>query len=69
MQIILLRKCNKKLNWLTEFSDVGVARNELSEGLRSIPYNRYALYYRVDQTTLELARVMHSARDIDLIFC
>jgi plasmid stabilization system protein ParE len=63
-----IEKMQKKLNWLTEFSDVGTNRDELIAGLRSIPYHRYMLYYRVNDKTLELVRALHSARDVDQIF-
>ncbi len=49
-----MEKMQQKLNWLTEFSGAGVQRDELAEGLCSIPYHRYVLYYRFSQTTSEL---------------
>ena len=63
-----LRKLAEKYHWLTENSQAGVNRNNLLSGLRSFPYAKYMLYYRVKNDTLELVRVLHGSRDLGLVF-
>jgi toxin ParE1/3/4 len=43
---------------------LGRAREELLPGLRSLPYRRYVIFYRVTADDIEIVRVLHSARDI-----
>ena len=63
-----LDKIAKKYHWLTEYSEAGVSRKELSSELYSFPVDRYKLYYRKNTKSLELVRVLHSSRDVNLIF-
>jgi toxin ParE1/3/4 len=63
-----LDKIAKKYHWLTEYSEAGVLRKELSPKLYSFPVDRYMLYYRKNIKTLELVRVLHGSRDVNLVF-
>jgi len=48
---------------LAAFPGSGVARNELRPGLRMLPAGRYLiLYTALDDGTVEIVRVLHSAR-------
>lgn len=53
---------------LIGFSEIGVLRPELAASLYSHPVDRYMLYYRVQNENIELVRVLHSSRDVNLIF-
>jgi len=53
---------------VTEFTEIGVDRSELAFDLKSFPVGRYILYYRKYNEGVELVRVLHSSRDIDLVF-
>lgn len=44
--------------------ELGRARPELHEGLRSFPVGNYVLFYRPESGGIELTRVLHGARDI-----
>ena len=47
-------------------TEMGRARPELFDGLRSFPTRtRYILYYLVDGSNVVIVRVLHHARDID----
>ena len=47
-------------------TEMGRARPELADGLRSFPTRtRYILYYLVDGADVAIVRVLHHARDID----
>lgn len=61
-------KIVKKYEWLTENSEAGVKCDDLLPGLRSFPYAKYMLYYRVKNNTLELVRILHGSRDLGLVF-
>ena len=44
---------------------MGRPRDEIRPGLRSVRYGRYAIFYRAIEGGVEIARVIHSARDLD----
>jgi toxin ParE1/3/4 len=53
---------------LAEFTDLGVDRLELAPGIKSFPVDRYVLYYRPNDHGIELVRVLHGSRDVNLLF-
>lgn len=53
---------------LSEFNQMGVARDELVNGVFSFPLDRYVLYYNETGTGIELVRVLHSSRDVHYLF-
>lgn len=46
----------------------GRSRDDLETGLRSHPKGSYIVFYRIAKQNVEIARVLHAARDIDAIF-
>ncbi len=46
----------------------GRHREELAPGIQSFPFGRYIIFYRVVAGAVEIARVLHGARDIENIF-
>jgi toxin ParE1/3/4 len=44
---------------------IGRVRDEVRPGLRSIRYNRYAIFYRLIEDGIEIVRVIHNARDLE----
>ena len=48
---------------LLDYPLVGVARPELGHGLRSKPYRRYMIYYRVLEGVVRVERCLHGSRD------
>ena len=44
--------------------EMGAARPELAEGLRSLAYRRYILFYRIQESHVRIERVLHGMRDI-----
>lgn len=44
--------------------EIGRARDELEEGLRSFPVGHYVIFYEAVQERVEVLRVLHGARDI-----
>lgn len=49
---------------LRDFPNRGSPRDDLKDGLRSIPFERRAtIYYRVAGATVEILRVLYAGRD------
>jgi len=46
----------------------GTPRPELGDGLRSVPFRRYVIFYDVDSELITVQRVLHSARDVGAVF-
>lgn len=57
-----------KFRTLAERPNIGRAREELAEGLRSFPVGRYVIFFRPISNGVEIVRVLHGARDLYSIF-
>ena len=53
---------------LASMPDLGRKREELSPRLRSFPVGRYVIFYRPIEKGVEIARVLHGARDLPPLF-
>ena len=61
----LLQRFLGLLEQLASHPEMGRARPDLGEGIRSIPAtDSYGIFYSFDTTHVRLLRVMHFARDI-----
>ena len=58
---------NKHCQTIARFPKMGRARNELSASLRSFPVGNYVIFCREVSKGIEIIRVLHSARDIEVI--
>lgn len=63
-----LERVQEKAQKLAEFKELGIDRRELSPDLKSFPIDRYVLYYRPNNQGIELVRVLHGSRDVNLLF-
>lgn len=57
-----------KLRLLSSQPLMGRAREDLSPGIRSMPFGRYVIFYEPLPDGIDVIRVLHSARDIDAVF-
>lgn len=64
----LLNSFVEKFDLIADHPQSGRARPELARNLRSLPVNRYLIFYRPGRDIVEIVRVLHSARDIYAIF-
>jgi toxin ParE1/3/4 len=64
----LIATIDEKLALLSDSPQMGIACEELGTSLRSFPVGKYILFYRLINGGIELARVIHGARDIESIF-
>jgi toxin ParE1/3/4 len=53
---------------LAAMPQLGRQREELSPRLRSFPVGRYVIFYRPMEKGIEIARVLHGARDFPPLF-
>jgi toxin ParE1/3/4 len=53
---------------LAAMPQLGRQREELSPRLRSFPVGRYVIFYRPMENGIEVARVLHGARDFPPLF-
>ena len=58
----LLREIDDKCALLAHFPNMGQARHDISDDLRHFPVGRYLILYRITEQTLEVVRVIHTAR-------
>jgi toxin ParE1/3/4 len=56
------------LQHLADHPMMGASRPELGRDLRSLPHGNYLVFYRPRKDGIELARVLHGARDLRRIF-
>ena len=59
---------NQKLAVLAETPNIGRARDELGKNIRSFPVGRYVIFYMPIQGGIDVVRVLHGARDLDISF-
>ncbi|MCW3052025.1 MAG: plasmid stabilization system [Chthonomonadales bacterium] len=57
-----------KYNLLLQFPMAGRSREELQAGLRSLPIEKYVIFYRAHYDRIEIVRVLHGAQDITGVF-
>jgi toxin ParE1/3/4 len=57
-----------KLQALAQNPKLGRHRDELAKGMRSFPVGRYVIFYLALADGIEVARVLHGARDLAPLF-
>jgi toxin ParE1/3/4 len=60
----MLDRLSYKMSMLEDFRELGPARPELGEGARILVEGSYLIIYRLVPGGVEIARVMHGARDL-----
>lgn len=57
-------KCTK----LASTPEMGRKRDDLIPGLRSFPVKRYLIFYRINNSYVEISRVLSAYRDLSVLF-
>lgn len=57
----------EQFSMLDDHPKIGRACERLREGARRITLGNYVIFYRINSDHIEIARVLHGARDIDAI--
>lgn len=58
----------EKLSLLATTPGMGRLCNELAPGLRVFPVDNYLIFYRQSVEGIDVVRVLHGARDIEVLF-
>jgi toxin ParE1/3/4 len=59
---------NEQAQYLVESPKSGKLRPELAHALRCFPIENYLMFYREQDSYIELVRVLHAARDLEVLF-
>jgi plasmid stabilization system protein ParE len=52
---------------LTLHPEMGSPRHELQDGIRSLLFQRYVLFYRTRGNCVEIMRIIRAAREVDAV--
>src|SRR4051794_24444768 len=63
-----IHQIERALETLAEQPGIGRSRDDLGEGLYSLPVASHVIFYRLMKGGIEVVRVLHGKRDIDAIF-
>ena len=58
----LIERIQQKSALITHYPELGQERGDISDGLLHFPVGQYLILYRARATTLEIVRVIHTAR-------
>ncbi|MEW6492097.1 MAG: type II toxin-antitoxin system RelE/ParE family toxin [Cyanobacteriota bacterium] len=58
----------EKCRLLVDFPDMGRTREELAPNLRSLPVDKYVIFYRPIKNGIQVERVLSGYRDFEEIF-
>lgn len=64
----IVRDIGEKSRFIEAYPFGGRTRDEIRRGLRSIAASPYVVFYRAEEETAEIVRVLHGRRDIGEIF-
>lgn len=62
--IKVLEQLFAKFEMLADFPYAGQAEDRCGEGIRVFPAGKYVIYYIARESGVEIARVIHGARDV-----
>jgi toxin ParE1/3/4 len=54
-----------KMIWIAETGFSGMARDWIRPGLRAFPYRERCFYFRIDEESVYILRVLHGKQDIE----
>lgn len=57
-----------RMKYIAKFPRIGRSREELSPGLRSLPYKPYLIFYRIQDETIEIVRIASGYQDLTQLF-
>ncbi len=63
-----LNKLDAKFSRIAQFPNLGRQRDEILQGLRSLPVEQYLIFYTVSQTSVDILRVVSGYRNLTALF-
>lgn len=64
----LLDELDHVMDLIAERPWMGRERGELLPGLRGFPHGSFVIYWRVEENSVEIVRVLHQKRDVEKAF-
>nr|WP_235938338.1 type II toxin-antitoxin system RelE/ParE family toxin [Endobacterium cereale] len=61
---VFVRDLSRKIEWIALSGFPGPPRDNLSPGLKALPYRKRCIYFRTTETTVRILRVVHSHQNI-----
>ncbi len=58
-----LQAIQQKISELSQNPEMGTPRENLFENIRSLMVNSHIIYYRLNQKSLEIVRILHGRQD------
>lgn len=56
---------NAKIEWIGQTGFTGVPRDWIRPGLRALPYRERCIYFRIDNETVTILRIIHGRQDVE----
>ena len=63
-----LQGVTAKIAWLTQFSSMGRRWDNLAPGIRNLNYEKYLIFYRVNDEAVDILRVVQGSRNLEQLF-
>jgi toxin ParE1/3/4 len=64
----LIQGITARFKYIAQFPRIGRSRAELLPGLRSLHYEQYIIFYRIDEPTIEIVRIASGYQDLQKLF-
>lgn len=64
----LIYKIKSCCDLLSENPKIGKERDDLINGLRQLPVKNRIVFYRVQESTIDVVRILHGSRDVKRVF-
>jgi len=59
-----LDQLERRIYWLAGYVQLGKPRENIEHGLFSFPEGRHVVFYRLNGSLLEVARILHQSMDV-----
>ncbi|WJH42292.1 type II toxin-antitoxin system RelE/ParE family toxin [Aliirhizobium terrae] len=59
-----VRDLTRKIEWIATTGFQEVLRDNLSPGLKALPYRKRCIYFRTTETTVRIVRVLHGHQNL-----
>ena len=63
-----VRDLTKNIEWIALSGFSGTARDNISPGLKALPYRKRCIYFRTTDTTVRILRIVHSHQNLTVDF-
>ena len=57
-----------RFKYIAQFPRIGRSRDEFLLNLRSLPYEQYIIFYRIEEPTIEIVRIASGYQNLNTLF-